>query len=176
VNAETMQSVNPIFVMMFIPIFTYVLYPWLERRGLKPTPLRRMGMGMVLGAVSFVVAAGVQSRIESGAHLSVAWQLIQYAIIIAGEVLLSVTGLEFAFSQAPPSMKSTIMSMWLLSVAFGNMLTASVTNLNKNLIHASGPGELLFYAGLMLVVAAVFAVIARNFHDRPAQPESISKP
>lgn len=176
VNGETMQSVNPIFVMLYIPIFTCVLYPWIERRGLRLTPLRRMGAGMLFGAASFAVAAIVQSRIESGAQLSVAWQFIQYAIIIAGEVLLSVTGLEFAFAQAPPSMKSTIMSMWLLSVAFGNMLTASVTNLNKNVLHASGPGELLFYAGLMLVVAAVFAVIARNFRERPAQPNSAPAP
>jgi POT family proton-dependent oligopeptide transporter len=168
VNGETMQSVNPILVMIYIPIFTYVLYPWLERRGLRPTPLRRMGTGMVLGAVSFLAAAVVQGHIESGAQLSVAWQFIQYGIMIAGEVLLSVTGLEFAFSQAPASMKSTIMSMWLLSVAFGNMLTASVTNLNKNFLHASGPGELIFYAALMLVVAGVFAVLARKFRERTA--------
>ena len=175
VNGETMQSVNPVFVMLFIPVFTLGLYPWLERRGLKPTPLRRMGTGMVLGAVSFAVAAVVQGRIESGEHLSVAWQIIQYAIMIAGEVLLSVTGLEFAFSQAPASMKSRIMSLWLLSVAFGNMLTASVTNLNKNVLHASGPGELLFYAALMLVVAGVFAVIARNFREASAPHGQLSQ-
>jgi len=170
VNAETMQSANPLFVMIYIPIFTYLIYPWIERCGLKFTPLRRMGAGMVLGAISFAVAAVVQSRIESGVQLCVAWQTIQYAIIIAGEVLLSVTGLEFAFAQAPPSMKSTIMSMWLLCVAFGNMLTASVTNLNKNLLHASGAGELLFYAGLMLAVAGAFAVIARSFRESGTQP------
>src|SRR5215207_547817 len=45
-NGETMQSSNPIFVMLLIPILTIVVYPCLDRVGLKPTPLRRMGMGM----------------------------------------------------------------------------------------------------------------------------------
>jgi POT family proton-dependent oligopeptide transporter len=166
VNAETIQAVNALFVMIFIPIFTYWLYPRIARAGVKPTPLRRMGAGMVIGALSFVVSAWLQQRVDAGEHLSILWQLAPYAVLTAGEVLLSATGLEFAFMQAPPRLKSTIMSFWLLTVFLGNFLTGTVTWLNAKLIGGSAPGEMLFYAGLMLVVAGIFAAIARGFPER----------
>ncbi len=165
VNGETMQSVNALYVMLFIPIFTLWLYPWLTRRGIRLTALRRMGTGMVLAAVAFIVSAIVQQQIENGAQLSVAWQLVQVGIITAGEVLLSATGLEFAFAQAPPRLKSTIMSLWLMTVALGNVLTAVVTRFNAEVLKASGAMELLFYAALMLLVSFVFAGIARRFPE-----------
>jgi len=167
-NVLNMQAVNALFVMIFIPIFTYWLYPRIARAGLKPTPLRRMGAGMVIGALSFVVSAWLQQRVDAGEHLSILWQLAPYAVLTAGEVLLSATGLEFAFMQAPPRLKSTIMSFWLLTVFLGNFLTGTITWLNAKLIGGSAPGEMLFYAGLMLVVAGIFAAIARKFPERIA--------
>jgi POT family proton-dependent oligopeptide transporter len=90
----------------------------------------------------------------------------------AGEVLISATGLEFAFSAAPARLKSTIMSFWLLSVALGNKLASVVTELNsvKNAAgemvrRTSVSNEMLAYVGLMLVVAAVFALIASQFRE-----------
>jgi POT family proton-dependent oligopeptide transporter len=168
VNAETIQAVNALFVMLFIPIFTYWLYPRLERAGVKPTALRRMGSGMVLGAMSFVVSAWLQGRVDGGEKLSILSQLAPYAVLTAGEVLLSATGLEFAFAQAPARLKSTIMSLWLLTVFVGNFLAGTITQLNARWIRASGSSEMLFYAALMLVVAGVFAVIARRFRGQAA--------
>ena len=169
VNSETIQAVNALFVMIFIPIFTYWLYPRFERAGVKPTPLRRMGSGMVLGALSFVASAWLQGRVDGGEKLSILWQLAPYAVLTAGEVLLSATGLEFAFGQAPARLKSTIMSLWLLTVFGGNFLAGLVTQLNAKLIHVSGAAEMLFYAVLMLGVAALFAVIARGFRGQPVE-------
>ena len=168
VDAETIQAVNALFVMIFIPIFTYWLYPRIQRAGLKPTPLRRMGAGMVIGALSFVVSAWLQQRVDAGEHLSILWQLAPYAVLTAGEVLLSATGLEFAFMQAPPRLKSTIMSFWLLTVFLGNFLTGTVTWLNAKLIGGSVASEMIFYATLMLIVAGIFAAIARKFPERTA--------
>lgn len=167
-NALNMQAVNALFVMIFIPIFTYWLYPRMERAGVRPTPLRRMGTGMVVGALSFVVAAWLQQRVDGGEKLSILWQILPYAVLTAGEVLLSATGLEFAFMQAPPRLKSTIMSFWLLTTFLGNFLTGSITWLNAKVIGSSATGEMLFYAGLMIVVAGIFAVIAWKFREQPA--------
>jgi solute carrier family 15 (oligopeptide transporter), member 1 len=50
------------------------------------------------------------------------WLIPQYVIITAGEVMFSVTGLEFAYSQAPKSMKSLLQASWLLTVALGNVV------------------------------------------------------
>lgn len=82
-------------------------------------------------------------------------QLPQYAIITSGEVLLSVTGLEFAYSQAPQSMKSVIQSLWLLTTAFGDLIVMilAVAKPVEGVVQ-----EMFLYAGLMLIVAFVFAV------------------
>ncbi|MCD6340125.1 MAG: POT family MFS transporter [Verrucomicrobia bacterium] len=160
IDAERIQSLNPLLVMILIPLFTGVLYPWLAKRGLNPTPLRRMTAGMFLAASSFAVCAWLEARVRAGAELSILWQALPYLILTSGEVLFSTTGLEFAFSQAPASMKSTIMSFWLLTVAVGDLLVAVITDLNKRLIGAEGAAQFLLYAGMMLGVTAIFAVLA----------------
>jgi POT family proton-dependent oligopeptide transporter len=166
VDGETMQSAGAVLVMIWVPILTYGVYPLLERSGIQPTPLRRMSAGMVLGAVSFVICGFIQSRMDQGATLSVLWQLVPYIVLEAGEVMLSATALEFAFSQAPERMKSIIMSFWLMTIAGGHFLVAVFTNLNKNYVKAQGAAEFYFYAGLMLVVAAIFIFLATRYRER----------
>ncbi len=173
INGETMQSVNPLYVMSIIPLFLIVVYPALTRAGLRPTPLRRMGSGMILAAFAFLISAWLQRRIEAGEHLSILWQLIPYGVMTAGEVLISATGLEFAFSVAPARLKSTIMSFWLLTVAVGNQLASLITSLNstktddgKTIRRISESNEMLAYVVLMLLVAGIFALIARKFPEQ----------
>lgn len=168
-DTERMQAMNPLYVMVLIPVFTGWLYPLMGKLGFRATPLRRMSAGMVLAAFSFVVCGWIQSRMDSGVEMSIAWQMVPYLLLTSGEVLLSATGLEFAFSQAPSSMKSTIMSFWLLTVAVGNFLVAAVTNLNAKVVKAEGATQFYFYAGLMFVVAAVFIVCACRYRDRSPQ-------
>jgi proton-dependent oligopeptide transporter, POT family len=172
INGETMQSVNPLYVMLLIPIFVIWVYPTFGRMGITPTSLRRMGTGMVLAAVAFLISAWLQKRIEGGEKLSILWQLLPYGVMTAAEVLISATGLEFAFSVAPMRLKSTILSFWSLTVAVGNKLAAFITSLNskknaegKTVLRTELSNEMLCYVGLMLVVAAIFVGIARKFPD-----------
>lgn len=172
VNAETMQSTNALMVMLFIPIFTIWLYPLVEKLGVRATPLRRMSVGMVLAGASFLVVGWLQTRIDGGEKLSIAWQTAPYALLTAGEVMLSTTGLEFAFSQAPSTLKSTIMSFWLVTVAIGNFLVAVITGLNAKYVHAKGPQEFYFYAVLTFCVAGVFIFSATKYRERNVQGET----
>jgi POT family proton-dependent oligopeptide transporter len=167
-DGETMQSAGSVLVMIWVPILTLGVYPWLERRGILPTPLRRMSAGMVLGAVSFVICGYIQSRMDRGATLSVAWQLIPCIVLEAGEVMLSATALEFAFSQSPERMKSIVMSFWLMTMSVGHFLVAVFTNLNSNYVHARGAVEFYFYAALMVVVAVAFIFLATRYRGRPS--------
>ncbi len=120
------QTANPILLLTFIPLFTYFIYPFFDKIGIKTTPLRRIGAGLVLTALSFVIIAFIQSRIDAGGHPSVWWQFFAYAVLSAAEVLVSITGLEYAYTQAPKSMKSTMTAIWLLTVAAGNLFDALV--------------------------------------------------
>ena len=163
VDAERMQSAGAILVLIWVPILTLWLYPMAERFGLRPTPLRRMCLGMILGAVAYVISGLIQGGIDRGQTLSVAWQIAPYIVLEAGEVMVSATALEFAFSQAPASMKSIIMSFWLMTMALGNFLVAVITSLNRKFVHAQGAAEFYFYALLMFLVSGIFAWCASRY-------------
>jgi POT family proton-dependent oligopeptide transporter len=167
-NGETMQGSGAVLVMMWTPILTLVLYPMAERLGWRPTALRRMTAGMFLGAVSFVISALVQARMDHGQPLSILWQLAPYVVLEAGEVLLSATGLEFAFEQAPARLKSVVMSLWLMTIAGGHFLIAVITELNERFVHAGGAAQFYFYAAMMFVVAVVFAFCASLYRPPAA--------
>ncbi len=167
VGAEQMQSVNPLFVMTLVPLLTLLVYPHIGRGA---APLRRMAAGMFLGAFSYLVVAAIQARLEGGAQLCVLWQAVPYLILTVAEVLMSTTGLEFAFREAAPSMKSTIMSFWLLTVAFGNLLVAGVTAVMGGATQSGSvsASRFLLYAGLAFAVAALFTLVSRTYRYRDA--------
>ena len=123
---EQVQALNPIMVMCLIPLTSMFFYPAIEKLGFEMTPLRRMGLGMFIAAVSFVIVAIAQERIEAGHTVSIMWQVVAFLVLTLAEVMVSVTGLEFAYTQAPKSMKSVIMGIWLLTVSLGNVLTAAM--------------------------------------------------
>ena len=161
-EAAQIPALNPIMVMLLIPVFSLGLYPWVQRMGVQVTPLRKMGVGMVLTAISFIIAGLVQAMLDRGMQVSVGWQFIQYFVITAAEVMVSITGLEFAYTQAPRAMKSTIMSLWLLTVTAGNLVTAVISYLNR----FSGAAEYYFYAMLMVLVSGIFILVAMRYRTR----------
>lgn len=172
IGPEEMLAANPILVMLLLPVMTLGLYPALGRLA---TPLRRMSAGMFLAAFSYVIVAGLQARIDSGANLSILWQLIPYLAITVAEVLFSTTGLEFAFREAAPEMKSTIMGFWNLTVALGNLFVSGITVLagrifgsGEGLDVAVTPAMFLFYAGLTFVVGILFSGVAAMYKYRDA--------
>jgi dipeptide/tripeptide permease len=177
VGAEEMQSANPLLVMVLVPLLTLAVYP---RLGRLATPLRRMGAGMFFGAASYVIVAWLQQRLTAGAHLSVLWQFVPYTVLTTGEVLLSTTGLEFAFAEAAPEMRSTIMSFWLLTVAFGNLVVTGITKLmSGGAAHAGSvsASRFLLYAGMTAVVAVLFSMVAARYRYRhPAFKALVEKP
>ena len=73
-----------------------------------------------------MIIALVQTKIDNGQHPSIWWQVFAYVVLSAAEVLVSITGLEYAYTHAPKSMKSTMTGIWYMVVAGGNMITAIV--------------------------------------------------
>jgi len=156
-ESAQMEALNAILILLMVPLFAYVVYPMLERMGLRPTLLRRMTAGMFVAAPAFLSAAMIQTWIEAGRTPHIAWQSIQYVIIAVAETLVSVTSLEFAYTQAPKRMKGVIMSMYTLSIGAGSKLTSLVT---RNVEFASRTNYFLFWAAFMVGGAVLFAVIA----------------
>lgn len=89
--------------------------------------------------------------------IHILWQFPQYFVITASEVMFSVTGLEFSYSQAPASMKSVLQAAWLLTVAFGNIIVIIVAEAKAFNEQAS---EFFMFAGLMMVDTLIFIGLA----------------
>ncbi|KAI5737613.1 hypothetical protein M8J76_015062 [Diaphorina citri] len=88
------------------------------------------------------------------------WLFPQYIIITAAEIMFSITGFEFAFTQAPVSMKSAVSACWLLTTAFGNLIVAIVAEAK---IFENQAYEFLLFASLMVVDMGVFALLAMRY-------------
>ncbi|XP_051705839.2 solute carrier family 15 member 1 isoform X2 [Oryctolagus cuniculus] len=102
--------------------------------------------------------------------MNMAWQIPQYFLITSGEVVFSITGLEFSYSQAPSNMKSVLQAGWLLTVAVGNiivLIVAGAGQINKQW------AEYILFAALLLVVCVIFAIMARFYtYVNPAEIEA----
>jgi POT family proton-dependent oligopeptide transporter len=171
-QSSQMQALNPALVMVLIPFNNLVLYPMLRRRGYEPTALRRMTAGIAFAGVSWVIVGAMQLVLDGGNAFSIAWQMVPYAFLTLGEVLVSATGLEFAYSQAPLSMKSAIMAFWNLSVTIGNLWVLVVNAGVKNdsvigMIKSSGFGvtafQMFFFAIFAFAAALTFGLVARSY-------------
>jgi POT family proton-dependent oligopeptide transporter len=162
------QAINPILIMLMIPLFSYGIYPALGRV-IKMTPLRKVALGLFLTAGSFALVATVEHWIAAGHAPSIGWQLLAYVIITAGEVMVSITCLEFSYTQAPKRMKSLVMGLYFMSISAGNVFTSAVNALIQNddgTSKLSGPSYFWFFAGVMLGVALLFLVVVRFYRPR----------
>ena len=161
------QAVNPIMILIFIPVFNYILYPAISKI-ITLTPLRKIGLGLFLTAPSFLIIGHAQSLIDAGLTPSIHWQILAYLIITAAEVMVSITCLEFSYSQAPRTMKSIIMSYFFLSITLGNLITAGVNIFIQNpdgSLKIEGANYFYFFAGLMFITALLFAIFSRYYKE-----------
>ncbi len=160
---EQIQTVNAFFLLVFIPVFNYGIYPFFDRLGFKTTPMRRIGAGLMLTLLSFVIIALLETAISVGGSPSVWWQILAYVILSAAEVLVSITGLEYAYTQAPASMKSTMSAIWLMTTAMGNLFTALI---NKGIAMGgvfsiiTGASYYWFFIALLTITIIVYFFVS----------------
>jgi POT family proton-dependent oligopeptide transporter len=167
-RAAQIQSTNPILILVFIPLFSYIVFPAVNRF-VKVTALRKIGVGLFVAALSFLVPAWIEGQLESGARVNVGWQILAFGLITAAEVLVAVTCLEFSYTQAPKRMKSLIMAAFYLSVSLGNAFTAGVNfwlEGPEGALRVSGPSYYLLFAGLMAALSIVFIFVAMSYQER----------
>ena len=171
-TAGQMQALNPIMVMAIIPFNNLVLYPALRRWGFEPTALRRMGWGIAIAGLAWILAGLLQLRIDGGQAVPLSSQVWPYLILTFAEVLVSATALEFAYSQAVQSMKGVIMALWYLTSTFGSLWVLITNAAVRNeavtaQIAQTGYSEnaflMFFFAAFAFVAALAFAAYARTY-------------
>lgn len=159
-GAEQMQSLNPLLVMVLIPMLTLLVYPKVKQLA---SPLVRMGIGIVLAGISFGIVAILQSVLDSGVELSILWQAIPYLVLTVAEILVSTTGLEYAYTAAGEKLKSTVSSFWNLTIALGNVLVVCITSI----ISGATTQAFTFYGIMSIAVGLVFMFVTSRRCMKP---------
>lgn len=119
---EQMMLINPLEIMLFLPLFGRMNVPQLQR----------MSWGMLLAALAFFISGLLQSWIQRNEYqdangnttstIDVFWQIPQLTILAISEIFLSVTGLEFAYSTSPPRLKALLLGLFLATSALGDSI------------------------------------------------------
>jgi len=164
--AEQVQSTNGILILVFIPFFTFILFPFLERKGIKVNPLNKFGVGFIVTIFSFLIIYWLQVQIDNGLHPNVGWQFLAYVLLTIAEVLIYQTGLEYAYTQAPESMKSTIMAFFLLSLSIGNLILSFVNGSIADgglFAGLAGANYYLFFIIVMMVATLFYFFVIKRY-------------
>ncbi|MCX7096584.1 MAG: POT family MFS transporter [Methylococcales bacterium] len=161
------QAANPLLIMLLVPLFSYVIYPCLSRFFVL-TALRKIGLGLFLTVIAFAIPSAIQMQLDNGLAPSIAWQLLAYLILTSAEVMVSITCLEFSYTQAPKTMKSLVMAIYFLSVAAGNLFTGAVNFIIQNddgTLKLAGAQYYWFFTGLMMVTAVLYLWVSRHYQE-----------
>jgi POT family proton-dependent oligopeptide transporter len=161
------QAANPLLIMLLVPLFSYRVYPFLNRFFVL-TALRKMTIGLFITVIAFAITSFIQMQLDTGLVPHISFQLLAYGLLTSAEVMVSITCLEFSYTQAPKTMKSFVMAFYFLSVAIGNLFTSAVNFFIQNDDGSSklaGANYFLFFTGLMLITAVFFWLVSRRYKE-----------
>jgi len=163
---DVISNLDPIAIMILIPLCDLIIYPFLRRMKIKFTPIKRITAGFITGAMAMVWAAVIQAYIykysECGSNaagegcapvsISVWAQSGSYILIALSEIFASITSLEYAFSKAPKNMRSMIQAIAL----FATSISAAI---GEGFVSVSEDPLLVWNYGSMAVLAFVAGII-----------------
>ncbi len=133
---ELFQSFNPIFVVFLTPVIL-VFFSWLNKKGKEPSPPKKMGIGMMILGMAWILMTIVAFSQQSPASLEIVggvsdslvspyWLISMYFWMTVAELFISPMGLAFVAKVSPPKLRGTMQGGWLAATAVGNMLSGLV--------------------------------------------------
>jgi POT family proton-dependent oligopeptide transporter len=128
IEPEIFQSFNPIFIVVLTPIIVG-FFNWLRKRGKEPSSPRKIGTGMFITALGFVVMMMAAFHLQSVTGLSPYWLIGTYFVLTIAELFLSPIGISFVAKVAPPRFSGLAQGGWLGATAIGNLLAGLVGKL-----------------------------------------------
>ncbi|KAM3554904.1 hypothetical protein MY1884_005879 [Beauveria asiatica] len=189
---DFMQNFDSLSILVFTPVLDRVLYPVLRKCGIELRPIARITIGFWLAALCLAYAAIVQHLIYSAGpcysfprdkdkcaaavgpdgkivsnNVHIAVQTPAYVFIGLAEIFISVTGLEYAYTKAPPSMKSFVQSIYLFTNAFGSAISEGLVPVSKN------PKFVWMYTGVSVSSFIAGCVCYALFRHYDAQEEDM---
>lgn len=166
---DVINNLNPLALIIFIPIVDKFVYPALAKMGLRFTPVKKIAMGFLMGTLSMITAALIQhfiyqqspcgynaSDLSSGGcvselgypNISVWVQTPAYILVAFSEIFSSITCLEYAFTKAPKNMRSIVVGVFFFANAFSSALSQAFVSL------ATDPLLVWLYTTVAVISAA----------------------
>jgi proton-dependent oligopeptide transporter, POT family len=179
---DFLQNIDPIALIVFIPIMDLAIYPGLRKIGIHFRPITRIFVGFMFAAAAMAFSAGIQHWIYSSppcydfstcsdaSTVNVGAQVPSYVLIAFSEIFASITGLEYAYTKAPPSMKSFVMSMFLLTTAFGAALGTALSSVSVD------PKLVWMYIGISIsafIAGWVFWFLFKKYNKQEDQMDAM---
>lgn len=125
VPTSLFQSINPIYIMLFAPVFA-ALWQWLGKRGLEPSAPAKFGFALIQVGLAFLVFVWGAQSVGIGVLTPVIFVFLIYLLQTTGELCLSPVGLSAMTRLAPLHLGSFIMGAWFYMTAVGNFVAGKI--------------------------------------------------
>jgi POT family proton-dependent oligopeptide transporter len=125
VPASWLQSVNPLFIIAFAPVFAW-LWVGLARRALEPSSPAKFALGLILLGTGFAVLVAGTTIAATGRQIGPGWLIATYFLHTSGELCLSPVGLSTVTKLAPQRLVGQMMGVWFMAIALGNLAAGQV--------------------------------------------------
>ncbi len=162
ITPQIFQQFNPFFIIILTPV-TVGLFSWLQKRNSEPSAPRKIGIGMIIAALGFILLACASTNLptpnavadmgglaETG-RVSANWLISTYFVLTIAELFLSPMGISFVSKVAPPKYKGLAQGGWLAATAVGNYLVAIIG-------YMWGGMPLWMLWGVLVVCCAISAI------------------
>lgn len=124
IDPAAYQQFNPFYVVALTP-FSMALFAWLNKKGKEPSAPRKIGYGMIVAGLAYVVMIfGSLTLVGTNGDVSTNWLISTYLLLTFAELLLSPMGISFVSKVAPPKLKGSMMGGWFAATAVGNYLVS----------------------------------------------------
>lgn len=185
IQADQAKAMGPIILLIMIPVWQNSCLPFMKKIGYDIPLLVSVAIGGVCASLAFVCAGLLQISIEQNllaidltesinstivppakvavvvaSSIPVLWQVPQFFLLMMGEVLLSIPGLQFSFTEAPSNMKSVLTASWFINNAIGNLIVVFITELR---LVEEPSNQFFLYALLMCIGILAYGFIAFNY-------------
>ncbi|KAI8084228.1 POT family-domain-containing protein [Gilbertella persicaria] len=159
---DIMQNIDPLVLIITIPLMDRIVYPGLRRVGIPMRPIFRISLGFLFASVAMAYTAGIQQRIYDNTSeypISAGYQIPSYVFIAFSEIFASITGLEYAYKKAPQSMKSIVMALFLFTNCIASILGFALVSV------AVDPKLTWMYTGIS-AASFICAILVYAFHHK----------
>ncbi|GAA5798404.1 hypothetical protein HPULCUR_003806 [Helicostylum pulchrum] len=172
---DIMQNIDPLVLIITIPLMDRFGYPLLRKMGFPMRPIVRITLGFFFASCAMAYSAGVQSMIYSNTEpypISAGYQIPSYIFTAFSEIFAAITGLEYAYKKAPESMKSIVMALFLFTNCVASILGFALVSV------AVDPKVLWMYAGISVAcfICTILVYVCHHKNDiTDAEDDAIAR-